>query len=44
MELDLYPQEMRGSIDEINLLIHDNINSGVYKTGFATKEEFTMKR
>ena len=38
-ELDLYPKDMRQEIDEINSWIHDNINSGVYKTGFSTKQE-----
>ena len=33
-ELDLYPKEKRHEIDEINSWIHDNINSGVYKTSF----------
>lgn len=38
-ELDLYPQELRETIDDIILWIQFNINSGVYKTGFATKQE-----
>ena len=42
-ELDLYPKEKRHEIDEINSWIHDNINSGVYKTGFCTKQEIYDK-
>ena len=42
-ELDLYPKEKRHEIDEINSWIHDNINSGVYKTGFSTKQEIYDK-
>lgn len=38
-ELDLYPEESRQEIDDINSWIYDNINNGVYKTGFSTKQE-----
>jgi glutathionyl-hydroquinone reductase len=37
--LDFYPQELRASIDEINTWIYDEINNGVYKSGFATTQE-----
>jgi len=36
---DYYPQPLRGAIDEINALVYDNINNGVYRTGFATSQE-----
>lgn len=35
---DYYPQALRNDIDDINDFIYDNINNGVYKTGFATTQ------
>lgn len=35
---DYYPESKRDEIDEINALIYDNINNGVYKAGFATTQ------
>lgn len=43
-EVDLYPSELRKEIDELNGWIYENINSGVYKTGFATKQEVYDKQ
>ena len=37
--LDLYPQDLRAEIDAINEPIYHNINNGVYKCGFATRQE-----
>lgn len=37
-ELDLYPLALRPRIDELNQMIYDGINNGVYKTGFATAQ------
>ncbi|KAF4990234.1 hypothetical protein FGRMN_8594 [Fusarium graminum] len=37
--LDLYPQGMRSTIDEINVWMQRDLNSGVYKAGFATTQE-----
>ena len=39
LEGDYYPAEYRQSIDEINELIYNNVNNGVYKSGFATTQE-----
>lgn len=36
---DYYPASLRGEIDDINALVYDRINNGVYKSGFATTQE-----
>jgi len=35
---DYYPQNLRQKIDVINAVVYDNINNGVYRTGFATTQ------
>ena len=37
--LDFYAEALRGEIDEVNDFVYDNINNGVYKTGFATSQD-----
>ena len=36
---DLYPEELRKDIDEMNDWLFDNINNGVYKATFARSKE-----
>lgn len=33
--IDFYPVELRKQIDSINRKVYDNVNNGVYRTGFA---------
>ena len=38
-ELDFYPEDLRGRIDEVNERVYHTLNNGVYKCGFATTQE-----
>lgn len=35
---DLYPLRLRDQIDEIEQLVYDTVNNGVYKAGFSTSQ------
>ncbi len=37
--LDFYPPELAAEIDGINAEVYGRVNNGVYKAGFATKQE-----
>lgn len=40
---DFYPEALRTEIDRLNARIYDEVNNGVYKTGFATAQEVYEK-
>ncbi len=40
---DLYPADLRAEIDQLNALIHENVNDGVYRAGFATSQNVYEK-
>lgn len=40
---DYYPEALRNEIDDINEFVYHKINNGVYKAGFATKQEVYSK-
>jgi glutathionyl-hydroquinone reductase len=37
-KLDLFPEEMKGEQAKLSDFIYDNVNNGVYKAGFATRQ------
>ncbi|MFU2182585.1 glutathione S-transferase family protein [Streptococcus pluranimalium] len=40
---DYYPESLQKAIDDINAIVYDNVNNGVYKTGFATEQSVYEK-
>lgn len=43
-DLDLYPEGLRPEIDEINDLVYNNVNAGVYRCGFARSQSAYDRR
>jgi len=39
VKTDFYPSFLQHDIDQINELVYHNVNNGVYKSGFATRQE-----
>lgn len=37
--LDYYPDDLRAEIDALNAVVYAKVNNGVYRCGFATKQE-----
>jgi putative glutathione S-transferase len=38
-DVDLYPSALRGEIDELNRVVYETVNNGVYRAGFAPTQE-----
>jgi glutathionyl-hydroquinone reductase len=38
-DIDFYPEPLRAEIDEVNDIIYEKLNNGVYRTGFATTQK-----
>jgi putative glutathione S-transferase len=36
---DLWPQDLRAEIDEVNEVVYTDVNNGVYRCGFATEQK-----
>jgi putative glutathione S-transferase len=36
--IDLYPAGLRNEIDQLNDVVYENVNNGVYRAGFATSQ------
>ena len=37
-QIDLYPETLRTDIDQLNMVIYEQVNNGVYKAGFSTNQ------
>src|SRR5207302_10383341 len=38
-DVDLFPKEVEAEHDKLNDFLYDNINNGVYRAGFATRQQ-----
>ncbi|KAJ3486217.1 hypothetical protein NLI96_g4395 [Meripilus lineatus] len=41
--IDIYPEKLRTEIDSMNEWVYDNVNNGVYRSGFAQSQEAYQK-
>ncbi|KAF2268807.1 glutathione S-transferase Gst3 [Lojkania enalia] len=41
--IDLFPENLRKDIDELNEWVYNDVNNGVYKSGFATTQDAYTK-
>ncbi len=39
VDIDYYPEDLRERIDEINRVVYDSVNNGVYRCGFAGSQD-----
>jgi putative glutathione S-transferase len=37
-DVDLFPKEIKAEHDKLSAFVYDNVNNGVYKAGFATRQ------
>ncbi len=38
-DMDFFPKDLEDEMNTVNAMVYDRVNNGVYKTGFATRQE-----